>query len=66
VPLLEVLATVNRHSGFLDEFQRSTWKINPSGYIDTKLIEENWDDFLRLIVTIKLNPLLIEDLAKIL
>jgi TnpA family transposase len=30
------------------------WKIKPSGYIDIQLIEENWDDILRLITTIKL------------
>lgn len=30
------------------------WKINPSGYIDTQLIADNWDDILRLIATIKL------------
>ncbi|MGD9216782.1 MAG: Tn3 family transposase [Desulfobacteraceae bacterium] len=30
------------------------WKINPSGYINTQLIEDNWDDILRLIATIKL------------
>ncbi|MBW2664225.1 MAG: Tn3 family transposase [Deltaproteobacteria bacterium] len=33
---------------------RSTWKINPAGYIDANLIKENWDDILRLIATIKL------------
>ena len=35
----------------------STWKINPAGYIDTKLIEENWDDILRLAASIKIRKL---------
>ncbi len=44
--------------------QRSTWKINPAGYIDTKLIEENWDDILRLIVTIKLKEITASELFR--
>lgn len=30
------------------------WKIAPSQTINTKLIKENWDEFLRLVTTIKL------------
>jgi len=44
--------------------QRSTWKMNPAGYIDTKLIEENWDDILRLIVTIKLKEITASELFR--
>jgi Tn3 transposase DDE domain-containing protein len=33
---------------------RSAWQIKPTGYIDTEFIEQNWDDILRLIATIKL------------
>jgi len=38
---------------------RKTWdraqvKVTPSGYIDTQVIEDNWDDILRFIATIKL------------
>jgi TnpA family transposase len=30
------------------------YKILPKLYIDTKLIEDNWDDILRFVATIKL------------
>lgn len=33
---------------------RSKWKITPDKYVNEGVIEDNWDDFLRLIVTIKL------------
>lgn len=33
---------------------RSWWALKPSGYINTELIEDNWDDILRFIATIKL------------
>jgi TnpA family transposase len=36
------------------DIDRSAWKIKPTGYIDTELIEQNWDDILRLIATIML------------
>jgi TnpA family transposase len=44
--------------------QRSKWKINPAGYIDTKLIEENWSDILRLIVTVKLKEITASELFR--
>src|SRR5260370_41238955 len=34
------------------DIDRSAWKIKPTGYIDAELIEQNWDDILRLIATI--------------
>jgi TnpA family transposase len=33
---------------------RAQAKVAPSGYIDTQIIEDNWDDILRFIATIKL------------
>ena len=34
--------------------ERKEWKIIPDRYINEKILEQNWDDFLRLITTIKL------------
>jgi len=36
------------------DIDRSAGQIKPTGYIDTEFIEQNWDDILRLIATIKL------------
>ena len=36
------------------DIDRSAWKIKPTGYIDAELVEQNWDDILRLIATIML------------
>ncbi len=38
----------------IKDFKDKSYKILPSEYIDEDLIRENWDDILRLIVTIKL------------
>lgn len=35
-------------------YQNKNYKILPDGYIDIKLIQENWEDILRLMATIKL------------
>jgi TnpA family transposase len=35
-------------------YEREGYKILPDSYIDTKFIEDNWDDILRFIATIKL------------
>ena len=35
-------------------WDRAQVKVAPSGYIDTQIIEDNWDDILRFIATIKL------------
>ena len=43
---------------------RSIWKIKPNGYIDTDLIEQNWDDILRLIATLKLKEVTASDLFR--
>jgi TnpA family transposase len=43
---------------------RSSWKIVPSAYIETDLIEENWDDILRLIATVKLKEVTASDLFR--
>ena len=37
-----------------DRRARDGWKIAPDHYINDTLIRENWDDFLRLVATIKL------------
>jgi TnpA family transposase len=39
-------------------------KVAPSGYIDTELIEDNWDDILRFIATIKLKEVTASDLFR--
>jgi TnpA family transposase len=46
------------------EVDRSAWKIKPDGYIDTELIEQHWDDILRLIATIKLKEITASDLFR--
>jgi TnpA family transposase len=43
---------------------RPAWKITPSGYIETDLIEQNWDDILRLIATVKLKEVTASDLFR--
>ena len=35
-------------------YENQGFQILPKGYIDAKLIEENWDDILRFVATIKL------------
>lgn len=42
----------------------SEWKINPAGYIDALLIEENWNDILRLIATIRLKEATASDIFR--
>jgi TnpA family transposase len=46
------------------DIDRSQWKITPSGYINSELIENNWDDILRLIATIKLKETTASDLFR--
>ena len=46
------------------EVDRSDWKITPAGYIDTDLIEGDWDDVLRLIATIKLKEVTASELFR--
>jgi TnpA family transposase len=46
------------------ETDRSEWKVIPSGYVNSELIENNWDDILRLIVTIKLKETTASDLFR--
>ncbi len=43
---------------------QSDWKIKPGKYINRKIIEDNWDDFLRLIVTIKLKETTASDIFR--
>ena len=43
---------------------RSLWKVIPSGYINSELIESHWDDILRLIATIKLKETTASDLFR--
>lgn len=43
---------------------RSTWKILPTGYIDTARIIQYWDDILRFITTIKLKETTASDLFR--
>lgn len=38
----------------IKHYQDKNYKILPSEYIDEKIIEDNWDDILRLMATIKL------------
>ena len=49
----KILSLIDR-MGLPDIYRRSPENIRPSGYIDTKLIEDNWDDILRFIATIRL------------
>lgn len=37
-----------------DKAKRKVWKILPDHYVNEKLLHQNWDDFLRLVATIKL------------
>jgi TnpA family transposase len=34
--------------------KRKAWRIVPNHYVNEKLLHQNWDDFLRLVTTIKL------------
>ena len=43
---------------------QSDWKIKPGKYINRKIIEDNWDDFLRLIATIKLKETTASDIFR--
>ena len=43
---------------------RSQCKITPSGYIDTEVIIEYWDDILRLIATLKLKEVTASELFR--
>ena len=40
------------------------WKIKPDNYINRKIIEECWDDILRLIITIKLKETTASDIFR--
>jgi TnpA family transposase len=40
------------------------WKITPDKYINEKIIKDNWDDFLRLICTIKLKETTASDIFR--
>jgi TnpA family transposase len=41
---------------------RSSWSIAPAGYVNDQVVIENWDDILRMIVTIKLKEVTASDL----
>lgn len=41
---------------------RKDWKIVPDHYVNEKLLYQNWDDFLRLVVTIKLKENTVSDI----
>jgi TnpA family transposase len=43
---------------------RSDWKITPDKYVSEELIEDNWDEFLRLIATIKLKETTASDIFR--
>ncbi len=43
---------------------QSDWKITPDKYISEEVIENNWDDFLRLITTIKLKETTASDIFR--
>ncbi len=43
---------------------KKNWKIEPNNYINEKIITENWDDFLRLICTIKLKETTASDIFR--
>ena len=43
---------------------RSTWKILPTGYVDTERIIQYWDDILRFSATIKLKETTASDLFR--
>jgi len=43
---------------------RAQWKITPSGYVDTEVIIEHWNDILRLITTIKLKEVTASELFR--
>jgi TnpA family transposase len=43
---------------------RSDWIIYPDKYVNDRLIRENWDDFLRLIATIKLKETTASDIFR--
>ena len=46
------------------EVDRSQWRLTPSGYIETEVILEHWDDILRLIATLKLKEVTASELFR--
>lgn len=48
----------------IKQYQEKGYKILPTKYIQTEIIEENWDDILRFIVTIKLKETTASQLFK--
>ena len=46
------------------DYKKAGWKILPDRYINTKIIQENWDDILRFICTIKLKEATASQLFK--
>ena len=46
------------------DYKKEGWKILPDRYINTKIIQENWDDILRFICTIKLKEATASQLFK--
>ena len=43
---------------------QTDWKITPDKYINEKAIKDNWDDFLRLVCTIKLKETTASDIFR--
>lgn len=43
---------------------QTDWKITPDKYINEKIIKDNWDDFLRLVCTIKLKETTASDIFR--
>jgi len=43
---------------------QTDWKITPDKYINEKVIKDNWDDFLRLVCTIKLKETTASDIFR--
>jgi TnpA family transposase len=43
---------------------QTDWKITPDKYINEKVIKDNWDDFLRLVCTIKLKETSASDIFR--
>jgi len=45
-------------------FDRSAFKIAPSGYVNSEIIKENWDEILRFAATIKLKEATASDIFR--
>ena len=62
------LKSLDRHTLYVfrsrREADRSSWTVTPHKYVNTELVEANWDNILRVITTIKLKETTASDIFR--